>query len=471
MDKASIRTHVERLFDESVVPELIEYIRIPNKSVAFDRDWNAHGHMDRVVARFETWARRQPLKGMTVEVVRLANRTPLLFIEIPGDSKDCVLLYGHMDKQPEMTGWRAGLGPWDPVLEGERLYGRGSADDGYAMFACLGAIGALQANSVPHARCVVIIEACEESGSFDLPHYIEHLAKRIGQPSLCIALDSGCGNYEQLWSTTSLRGLVGGKLEIEVLTEGVHSGDAGGIVPDSFRLVRQLISRVEDEATGKVLAPEFYATIPEARLEQASATAKVLGDETYSKFPFAKGAGPVSTDPTELILNRAWRPALSVIGADGLPSTANAGNVLRASTAVSLSLRLPPTVDARIASQKLKSILEKDPPYGCRVSFHANWGATGWDAPALSAWLEQSINDASSDYFGKPAAYMGEGGTIPFMGMLGERFPESQFLITGVLGPHANAHGPNEFLHIPTAKKLTCCVAKVLADHFNRKKS
>ena len=471
MDKASIRSHVDRLWEESVVSELTEYIRIPNKSVAFDREWQAHGHMDRAVARFEAWARRQPLKGATVEVVRLANRTPLLFVEIPGDSKDCVLLYGHMDKQPEMTGWRPGLSAWEPVLDGDCLYGRGSADDGYAMFACLGAIGALQAQSIPHARCVVIIEACEESGSFDLPHYIEHLAKRIGQPSLCIALDSGCGNYEQLWTTTSLRGLVGGKLSVEVLTEGVHSGDAGGIVPDSFRIVRQLISRVEDEATGKVLAPEFFATISEARLEQASATAAVLGDEVYSKFPFTTGAGPVSTDPTELILNRAWRPALSVIGADGLPSTANAGNVLRASTAVSISLRLPPAVDAKVASQKLKQILEKDPPYGCKVSFQGNWGATGWDAPALSQWLEDSMNVASSDYFGKPAAYMGEGGTIPFMGMLGERFPQSQFLITGVLGPQSNAHGPNEFLHIPTAKKLTCCVAKVLADHFQRTKS
>ncbi|HYL59248.1 MAG TPA: M20 family metallopeptidase [Candidatus Acidoferrales bacterium] len=471
MDKSAIRNHVEKLWAESIVGELVEYIRIPNKSVAFDRDWQTHGHMDKVVARFEAYARRQPIRGMTVEVVRLEGRTPLLFIEIPGDSKDCVLLYGHMDKQPEMSGWRAGLDPWTPVLEGERLYGRGSADDGYAMFACLGAVSALQAAAMPHARCVVVIEACEESGSFDLPHYIRHLAKRIGQPSLCIALDSGCGNYEQLWCTTSLRGLVGGKLKVEVLTEGVHSGDAGGIVPDSFRIARQLLSRVEDEATGRVLAEEFYAGIPEARLRQAAKTAAVLGDEVFSKFPFCEGARPISTDPTELILNRAWRPALSVIGADGLPSTANAGNVLRAMTALSVSLRLPPTVDPKLAGRKLKSILENDPPYGCKVSFEANWGASGWDAPEMAPWLERSIDAASSEYFGKPTAYMGEGGTIPFMAMLGERFPQAQFLITGVLGPHANAHGPNEFLHIPTAKKLTCCVAGVIADHFRRSSS
>src|SRR6202161_3799896 len=342
MDKSAIRNHVERLWDESIVGELVEYIRIPNKSVAFDRDWKAHGHMDRVVRRWGDGRRPQPIRGMRLEVVRLEGRTPLLFMEIPGDSKDCVLLYGHMDKQPEMAGWREGLGPWQPVFEGDRLYGRGSADDGYATFACLGAISALQANSVPHARCVVVIEACEESGSFDLPHYIQHLAARIGQPSLCIALDSGCGNYDQLWLTTSLRGLVGGKLQVEVLTEGVHSGDAGGVVPDSFRIVRQLLSRVEDVATGKVIAPKFYATIPDARLKQAAATAVVIGDEMSSKFPFIEHARPVSNDATELILNRAWRPALSIIGADGLPSTGNAGDVLRPGTALSLSRRLPP---------------------------------------------------------------------------------------------------------------------------------
>jgi acetylornithine deacetylase/succinyl-diaminopimelate desuccinylase-like protein len=471
MNTTAIRTHVDRLFDDSIVAELVEYIRIPNKSVAFDRDWKAHGHMDRVVARFEDWARRQPIRGMKIEVVRLEGRTPLLFMEIPGDSDDCVLLYGHMDKQPEMSGWRDGLGPWNPVREGDRLYGRGSADDGYAMFSCLGAIGALQANSVKHARCVVVIEACEESGSFDLPHYIQHLAPRIGQPSLCIALDSGCGNYDQLWLTTSLRGLVGGRLQVDVLTEGVHSGDAGGVVPDTFRIVRQLISRVEDEATGKILAAEFHATIPADRLKQAAATAKVLGSDIHSKFPFIDKTRPISTDTTELILNRAWRPALSIIGADGLPATNNAGNVLRPSTAVSLSLRLPPTVDPKVASQKLKSILETDPPYGCKVTFQANWDASGWNSPALSPWLEQSLDIASNAYFGKPTAYMGEGGTIPFMGMLGERFPKSQFLITGVLGPHTNAHGPNEFLHIPTAKKVTACVANIIADHFNRTKA
>lgn len=469
MDPKAAAAFFAKLWDESAIPELQEYIRIPNKSVAFDPDWKAHGHMDRVVERFRKWALGREIAGMRLEVVRLGDRTPVLFMEIPGDSDDTVLLYGHMDKQPEMAGWRAGLDPWTPVIENDRLYGRGAADDGYAMFACLGAIGALKAQKIAHARMVVIIEACEESGSFDLPHYIEHLAPRIGQPSLVVALDSGCGNYEQLWCTTSLRGLIGGTLKVEVLTEGMHSGDAGGVVPCSFRIARTILSRLEDEKTGAILPPVFHGEIPAARVEQARAAAPILGDSLRSKFPFAGKTHAQSNDATELILNRTWRPALSIIGADGFPSVANAGNVLRPATSLEVSLRLPPTCDAQAAQRALKRLMEDDPPYGASVSFESNWAAIGWNAPTLAPWLEKSLEAASRAHFGKPAAYMGEGGTIPFMAMLGERFPAAQFLITGVLGPGANAHGPNEFLHIPTAKRLSAAVAQVLADHFNRK--
>lgn len=466
MDENAITAYANRLWDESIVTELKEYIRIPNKSVAFDPEWAAHGHMDRVVARFEQWARRQPIKGLTLEVVRLPKLTPLIFIEIPGDERETILLYGHLDKQPEMAGWRDGLDPWQPVIEGDRLYGRGAADDGYALFACLAAIGALQAQGVAHARCVIIIEACEESGSFDLPHYIEHLAKRIGTPSLVIALDSGCANYDQLWCTTSLRGLAGGTLKVEVLNEGVHSGDAGGIVPSTFRIARQLLSRIEEEDTGRITTLEFYSHIPDPRRRQAEAAAAAIGNVMYKRFPWIGEAGPIETDLTELVLNRTWRPALEIVGADGLPAAGNAGNVLRPFTALKLSLRLPPDCEAKEASVKLKSILEAEPPQGARVTFEPNWAASGWDAPEMAPWLEESLEAASRSYFGKPAAYMGEGGTIPFMGMLGERFPEAQFLITGVLGPQSNAHGPNEFLHIPTAKRLTACVSRVIADHL-----
>jgi acetylornithine deacetylase/succinyl-diaminopimelate desuccinylase-like protein len=467
MDPTAIRNYVDTLWNDAIVPELIEYVRIPNKSPAFDREWREHGYMDQVVARFAEWARRHPLKGMKFEVMRVEKRTPLIFIDIPGASDECVLLYGHLDKQPEMTGWRDGLGPWQPALEDDRLYGRGAADDGYSMFACLAAIGALQAASIPHARCVVIIEACEESGSFDLRHHIEHLGDRIGRPSLVVGLDSGCGNYDQLWCTTSLRGLAGGTLKVEVLSEGIHSG-ATGIVPDSFRIVRRLLNRIEDEATGRVLVPEYHVPIPPARVAEARTAAAILGSSVHEEFPFVTGAGPATNDLAELILNRDWRPALAIIGADGLPTIGDAGNVLRPMTALKLSLRIPPGCDPKRANQSMKEILEKDPPHGAKVSFSSDWGAAGWNAPELAPWLGKSLEAASQRWFGKSTVYMGLGGTIPFMSMLGEKFPEAQFLITGVLGPHANAHGPNEFLDIPYARKLTCCVADVIADHFTR---
>jgi len=420
--------------------------------------------MDRAVALVESWCKAREIAGLSVEVVRLPNRTPLIFMEIPGSGKDTVLLYGHLDKQPEFTGWMAGTGPWEPVMKGDKLYGRGGADDGYAAFASLTAIEALQRAKIPHARCVVMIEACEESGSFDLPFYVDHLASRIGTPSLVVCLDSGCGNYEQLWGTTSLRGLVGGDLTVEVLTEGVHSGDASGVVASSFRILRNLLSRIDNDKTGEVIK-DFHVQIPADRLAQAKVVAGVLGDEIYSKFPLAPGMQPMTKDVVELVLNRTWRPALSITGMDGIPKPVDAGNVLRPRTTARLSLRVPPTMDATAAAARAKQILEASPPYGARVTFNYEKAGSGWNAPAMASWLESSLESASKTYFGKPPVYNGEGGSIPFMGMLGEKFPRAQFLITGLLGPGSNAHGPNEFLHIPTGVKLTACVSAVLADH------
>ena len=466
MNIQQLETHVEETWNNSILPQLVDYIRIPNKSPVFDTDWVEHGYMEQVVKQFSNWAIDQNINGFELEVIRLEGRTPLIFIEIAGTTDNTVLLYGHLDKQPEMSGWKDGLGPWTPVMDGDKLYGRGGADDGYAMFASLTAIAALQQQQIPHARCVVIIEACEESGSYDLPFYIDDLSHRIGQPELVICLDSGCGNYDQLWCTTSLRGLAGGDLSVQILNEGVHSGDASGIVPDSFRILRVLLDRIENSQTGELKAEQFYTDIPSDRQQQAKLAAEIIAEQTYSRFPFTGDAHAVTDNISELILNRTWRPSLAVVGANGLPTIDNAGNVLRPETGVKLSLRLPPTCDATIASKTLKQLLEQNPPYQAIVKFTADWSASGWNAPEFSPWLQQSIDSASRNFFGKPAVHMGEGGSIPFMGMLGEKFPNAQFMITGVLGPESNAHGPNEFLHIPTAKKLTCCVAKVIADHL-----
>ena len=466
MNKASLTSFVNDVWEDSIVPNLVEYIAIPNKSPLFDPQWQENGHMQKAVDLIEGWCREQAIEGLTVEVVTLEDRTPLIYMEIPGETDDTVLLYGHLDKQPEMVGWYDDLGPWKPVLKGDKLYGRGGADDGYAAFASLTAIRALREHGGKHSRCVVLIEGCEESGSYDLPFYIDHLADRIGQVSFVVCLDSGCGNYDQLWCTTSLRGIVSGNLNVHILESGVHSGDASGVVASSFRIARQILSRLEDENTGAILPSDFHVEIPEQRIAQAGVCADVLGDHVYKRFPWSGSAHAVVEDATEAVLARTWKPALSITGADGLPALDDAGNVLRPHTSLKISLRIPPMVDPDEATAALKRLLEKDPPYGATVEFEAEQGAAGWNAPEFSPWLLEAAENASQEYFGNAAVYMGEGGTIPFMGMLGEKFPKAQFFITGVLGPESNAHGPNEFLHIPMGKRLTCCVAQLLADHL-----
>jgi acetylornithine deacetylase/succinyl-diaminopimelate desuccinylase-like protein len=470
IDIAKAQEHIGQVWGDEIVPTLVEYIKIPNKSPAFDPDWAAHGHMDEAVALFERWARAKlpALPGATLETIRLPGRTPVILIEVPGESADTVLLYGHLDKQPEMVGWAEGFGPWRPRIEGDKLYGRGGADDGYAMFGALSALLALRDQGVPHARCAILIEACEESGSYDLPYYVDHLAARLGRPSLVVCLDSGCGNYDQLWVTTSLRGLVSGTLKVRVLNEGVHSGYASGVVPSSFRILRQLLSRLEDETTGTIRPSELYAQIPAERVVQARRASAALGDHVFAEYPFAPDVAPMADDLSELVLNRTWRPQLAVTGIAGLPLPIDAGNVLLPFTETKLSLRLPPTVEAERAGALLRTLLEKDPPYGAQVALELGPGATGWNAPALAPWLEQSLARASQAAFAAPPAYMGEGGTIPFMTMLGEKFPQAQFVVTGVLGPHSNAHGPNEFLHIPTGRRISAVIAQVLADHHTR---
>jgi acetylornithine deacetylase/succinyl-diaminopimelate desuccinylase-like protein len=469
MDQQSAQKWVDEVWSDSIVPELVEYIKIPAKSPMFDPDWEKNGYIEQAVQQIFAWCSKQDIRGLECEIVRLPGRTPLIYMEIPGEGDDTLLMYGHLDKQPEMTGWADDLGPWKPVIKDGKLYGRGGADDGYAAYASLTAIKVLQDQGIPHARCVIIIEACEESGSFDLPHYIDHLRERIGVPSLVVCLDSGAGNYDQLWLTVSLRGLAAGTLRADVLEEGVHSGYASGVVPSSFRVLRQLISRLEDETTGRVVPEFLQAEIPEQRLEQSRKMAEALGDDVFRAYPFCPGVEPQADDNLQRILNRTWRPALSVTGVDGIPPLDHAGNVLRPHTALQLSMRLPPTVDGEKATTAMKEALETDPPQDARVSFEPEHPASGWNAPDIAPWLNESLERASQATFGQSVMYMGEGGTIPFMAMLGEFYPRAQFMITGVLGPNSNAHGPNEFIHLPFAQKLNVCVAQVIADHFNRK--
>jgi len=483
LDTGRALAGISAQWDGDIVRRLTDYIAIPAKSPSFDPDWVAHGHIETVVRQAADWVLAQKVPGLQLEIVRLQKpdgspRTPVLFFEIAGTkpgSEQTVLMYGHLDKQPEFNGWRNDLGPWTPKYEDGRLYGRGGADDGYAVYAAIAAVQALKAQDVPHPRIVGLIETCEESGSYDLLPYIDALRapgnNRLGDVGLVVCLDSGAGNYDQLWLTTSLRGMASGTLKVEILTEGIHSGDASGLVPSSFRIMRQVLDRLEDSATGRLLPASFHCEVPADRLAQAQATAAILGEEVYKRFPWAHYdcggsttfALPTTTDPLQALLNRTWLPTLSVTGAEGFPAIQDAGNVLRPWTAFKLSLRLPPLVDAAAAVQELKALLEDNAPYQAKVTFDSGGGATGWNAPAATPWFETALNEASQAHFGASCGYIGQGGTIPLMNMLSEGFPKAQMMVCGVLGPRSNAHGPNEFLHVPYARKLTAAVAQVLA--------
>ena len=479
LDAVRALDEITRAWDGDIVRQLQDYIAIPAKSPLFDPQWAQHGYIDTVVRNAAAWVEAQKIQGLKLEVIRLEGRTPVLFFEVPasrgaGDgaaSGQTVLMYGHLDKQPEFNGWRSDLGPWTPKYEDGRLYGRGGADDGYAVYASIAAIAALQSQKVAHPRIVGLIETCEESGSYDLLPYVDALRARLGDVGLVVCLDSGAGNYDQLWLTTSLRGMASGVLKVEILTEGVHSGDASGVVPSSFRIMRQVLDRLEDSATGRLLPQSFHCEVPTERLAQARATAAILGEELYQRFPWAhydcegdkRVALPMTTDPLQALLNRTWVPTLSVTGAEGLPDLQNAGNVLRPYTAFKLSLRLPPLVDAAGAVQQLKALLEDNAPYQARVTFEGLSSATGWNAPETTPWFAQALDAASRDFYGASCGYIGQGGTIPLMNTLSRGFPMAQMMVCGVLGPRSNAHGPNEFLHVPYARRLTAAVAQVIA--------
>lgn len=458
----------DRLFEQDAVGVLEDYVGIPCLSPGFDAEWEANGHIEAAARLLADWAGARPLPGLTVELSHLPGLTPVINAEVPATpgyrSAGPVLLYGHLDKQPPLGAWREGLDPFVAVREGDLLYGRGTADDGYSVFAALGALQALHEYGLDHPRCIVIIEASEESGSPHLGAYLEALEPRLGAdgPSLVVCLDSGCPTYDRLWVTTSLRGLLQVEIRVDVLTEAVHSGAAGGVVPSSFRILRRLLDRIENPDTGEILVTQCTAPVPEVRRAEAEALVAALGDNGAHGFPTVPGLQLGGRDAVDRVLARTWAPALAFVGMDGVPSLRDGGNVLRPFTTGKIAMRLPPSADAEAAAEHVAEVLRSDPPSGARVTVVAE-GAKGFDAPHMAPWLAEAVAGASTAYYGEPAGAAGEGGTIPFLSALQEKYPAAQFLVTGVLGPESNAHGPNEMLHLPTAKRVTASVAHVLS--------
>ncbi|MCP3942117.1 MAG: M20/M25/M40 family metallo-hydrolase [Desulfobacteraceae bacterium] len=465
MDTNAIKDFVEKTWDESVIPQLMEYIRIPALSPGFDKNWEEAGLLLKAAKLIEKWCHSMELKNCHIRTISPENRTPLVLVEVDAflaEMSDSILFYGHIDKQPEFTGWDEGKGPWKPVLEDDKLYGRGGADDAYSVFTAITAIKALQEQNIPHGRCVLLIESCEESGSVDLDFYLEEYKAVIGSPDLIICLDSGCGDYQRMWLTTSLRGGIGGRLSVDILSEGIHSGNSGAVA-SSFRIIRQLLDRIEDAGTGDILVDELKVDVPQNRLDQIREAAGILGEDLLGAYPLVDGAMPAVDDVVQLMIKKTWGATLSYTGVDGMPSIDKAGNVLRPNTTLALAFRTPPTADPFSAGEKIKQILEQDPPYGAKVSFDISKSGNGWEMPRVSPEFEDILEQVCLDCFGNALGYTGEGGGIPLMNLLAQKFPRAEFLVTGVLGPHANAHGPNESLDIPFVKKLTSAIACILA--------
>ena len=471
MDRSAVRKTVQQAWQDSVLPSLSDLVRIPAVSPAYDADWAAGGRLDAAIAHVRDWIAARGIPGAHLEEVRLPGRTPLLLVDIPasaGAVQETVLLYGHLDKQPPVGGWSEGLDPWTPVVRDGRLYGRGSVDDGYAPYAAISAIEAVRAHGGSHARCVLVLETGEESGSPDMPAYVAHLADRLGHVSLVVCLDSGAADYRRLWLTTSLRGDVRVGVQVRVLDSGQHSGMASGIVPSSFRVLRSLLDRVEDSATGEVLLPELNVQIPPNRVAEARAAIEAVPGMTRDSVPTREGMRPVSEDEVELALNNTWRPAVSVIGAEGLPALADAGNVLRPFTTLALSVRTPPTTDPETALEALRKALSTDVPYGAEVTFPLSDGAAGWNAPEVEPWLSEALDEVSDDVFEGGWRTMGVGGSIPLMGILQDAYPDAQFVVTGALGPGSNAHVPDESLDLAYSAKVSTAIAYALDAHARR---
>jgi acetylornithine deacetylase/succinyl-diaminopimelate desuccinylase-like protein len=465
MDYEITKKLIDADFEKEVLPNLSEYIKIDNLSPFYDPEWNTNGKQDNAAKFCLDWVLRQNIKGLKGEIIKEADKTPLIFIEIDAHGSDKnYLLYGHFDKQPHFTGWAEGLGPCTPVIKNGFLYGRGGADDGYAIFSSIVAIKAVQTQGGKHGRVVIIIEGSEESGSPHLIPYIEGLKDRIGKPDLMICLDSGSQDYDRLWVTTSLRGVCMADVTVEVLAEGVHSGAGTGYAADSFMILRNLLDRIEDSKSGKII-DAFQVEIPKSRVEEATKVADLKGDHVLENVKLLPGVKGLTDNNAELILNNTWRASLAVVGASGLPDHKLAGNVLRPSTTVRISMRLPPSYDGEKAAPLLKDILTKDVPYNAKVTVELRKPGSGWNNKDLSEKLTNSLNVSSKKIWGKELLSFGEGGSIPFIKQLADAFPACELLVIGVLGPNSNAHSCNEALHIDYCKGITVTVAHTLNDY------
>jgi acetylornithine deacetylase/succinyl-diaminopimelate desuccinylase-like protein len=469
MDRRVIEPFVRQFFDSEILSSLMNFVKIPNCSPEYDPDWDKNGYQIAAAQYIQDWIKNQNLKGCDTVFLKDEGRTPFIYVNIEGTKEGddrCILLYAHMDKQPPLTGWSPGLGPYTPVIKDGHLYGRGSSDDGYAPFAAITAVKACQDNNWPLPRIGIILEASEESGSTDLKYYLEKLSKLIGNPSLIFGLDSSCIDYNRLWTTSSLRGVFSMNLKVSLLKLGYHSGNGGGFVADSFLVLRMLLDRIEDSKTGKLLDEYLYPTVPVDKKAEIDHLASTMGDHILDGIEFYKNTQPMTNDKVELILNNTWRPTVTITGANGFPELDKAGNVLRQNSEVKISFRLPPLVSAKEVFTRIKNKLTENPPYNAKIDLTTSDVANdGWNQRPFSKDLNNILNDASNKFFDLDCDSYCEGGSIPFVNFFSDKFPKSEVIIMGVTGPGSNIHSTDENLHIEYCKKIICCLTYIISDY------
>ncbi len=464
VDIDSLTENAEKIWEDSILPSLSEFIEIHALSPMFEPNWDEKGELQATIELFTAWLEAQGIEGMSHVTHRIGDHSPVLLVTIEGTGPGEVLFYSHLDKQPSRPElWSEGLHPLKAVRREPFLFGRGAVDDGYGGYLCVTAIRLLQEAGIPHPKATFLIETCEESGSFDLPPYLDALTDDLGSPDLIVVLDSGGPTYDHIWVTEALRGLVAGTLSVRVSHEGVHSGMSGGAIPSSFRIQRMLLDRVEDSSTGRILIPEMHVDISDKIRAEAEALGNILGDALWKSLPVVDSLEPQTRGADQILLDINWRPAMGVIGADGMPPVQTAGNVLRTNTDLKLSFRIPPGVKAPEVQAIVKQTLEANPPYGAEVTYHATEPADGFHAPPLHEGVSAALDGACKHLTGFPPMTTWIGGTIPFMAMIQNKFPEASFICTGSAGPGNNAHGPDEKLHIPHSKRLNVALAAAIA--------
>ena len=463
---------LKKKIKSTLIPSISEFIKIPNQSRSFDSEWATNGLQEKACKFAMDFAEKQEIQNLTMTLIEEKDKTPAILAIIDPfknnetditDISKTILMYGHIDKQPPLHGkWSKGLGPHTPVIKNNKLYGRGGSDDGYAWFTCILLAKTLQQNGIPHNRLVLFFETDEESGSRDLMHHLNKYKNQIGEPSLIICLDSGTTDYDHMCLTTTLRGLICFKLRVDVLTHGVHSGSASGIIPSSFRILRNVLDQFENSNTGE-LPPQFSVDIPQDKYGQAKLLTDLNQGNIDFKFPILEGVESMGYSGFQNYINRIWKPQLSITGIDGLPSISKAGNVLLPFTEVTCSLRLPPSKPAQQTKLDIQKFFDQVKiPHNAKLSCNILKTGSGFECPSYSPSFLEIINKSGLETFGNPVHFYGVGGSIPFLNDIKNVFPKSQFIITGVLGPNSNAHGPDEMLHLDYLEKLVLALAKIL---------